>query len=87
MDSAETRRSRLFVDPMIPVSLFKSVDVIAVQYATFVTGINMLVMFYFVAIFSTIVNGLSPEKAGGQLIYFAPGMVRPIRYKLPTSVR
>lgn len=76
--SAETRRSRLFVDPMIPVSLFKSLDVVAVQYATFVTGINMLVMFYFVAIFSTIVNGLSPEKAGSQLIYFAPGMVRSV---------
>lgn len=69
------RRSKLLVDPMIPVSLFKSLDVCIVQYATFVTGLNMLVMFYFVAIFSTIVNGLSPDKAGAQLIYFAPGMV------------
>ncbi|THH30779.1 hypothetical protein EUX98_g3402 [Antrodiella citrinella] len=66
--------SRLFVDPMIPMSLFRSLDVCVVMYATFVTGVIMLVMFYFVAIFSTIVNGLSPDKAGAQLIYFAPGM-------------
>jgi hypothetical protein len=38
----------------------------------------MLVMFYFVAIFMTIVTGLSPEKAGIQLVYFAPGMVSKI---------
>jgi len=34
----------------------------------------MLVMFYFVAIFMIIVTGLSANKAGVQLIYFAPGM-------------
>ena len=68
-------KSKLFVEPMIPVSLFKSVDVCAVQYALFVTGLIMLVMFYFVAIFSVIVNGESANKAGAQLIYFAPGMV------------
>ncbi|TCD69811.1 hypothetical protein EIP91_006124 [Steccherinum ochraceum] len=64
----------IFVDPMIPLSLFRSADVCIVQYATFVTGIIMLVMFYFVAIFATIVKGSSPDKAGAQLIYFAPGM-------------
>jgi hypothetical protein len=33
-------------------------------------------MFYFVAIFMTLVTGLPPGQAGIQLLYFAPGMVR-----------
>ncbi len=68
--------SAFYTDPMIPLALFKSLDVCVVQYAIFVSGMIMLVMFYFVAIFMTIVTGLSPTKAGVQLIYFAPGMVR-----------
>lgn len=67
--------SSFYTDPMIPLALFRSLDVCVVQYATFVSGMIMLVMFYFVAIFMTIVTGLSPTKAGVQLIYFAPGMV------------
>ncbi len=67
---------RLFhTDPMIPLALFRSLDVCIVQYGTFVFGMIMLVMFYFVAIFFIIVTGLSPTKSGVQLIYFAPGMV------------
>lgn len=62
-------------DPMIPLEVFGSYDICAVQYMTFVSGMVMLVMFYFISIFMTIVNGLSPGKAGVQLIYFAPGMV------------
>ncbi|PSR81138.1 hypothetical protein PHLCEN_2v6473 [Hermanssonia centrifuga] len=66
---------RLFhTDPMIPLALFRSLDVCIVQYGTFVSGMIMLVMFYFVAIFFIIVTGLSPTKSGVQLIYFAPGM-------------
>ncbi|KAH7913480.1 hypothetical protein BJ138DRAFT_1221169 [Hygrophoropsis aurantiaca] len=34
----------------------------------------MFVMFYFVAIFMTVVTGLSPSKSGIQLLFFAPGM-------------
>jgi hypothetical protein len=39
-------------------------------------GIVMFVMFYFVAIFATVVTGLPPGQAGIQLLYFAPGLVR-----------
>lgn len=67
--------SAFYTEPMIPLSLFKSFDHCVVQYATFVSGMIMLVMFYFVAIFMTVVTGLSPTSAGVQLIYFAPGMV------------
>ena len=38
------------------------------------TSMIMPVMFYFVAIFFTIVNGLSGTDAGTQLLYFAPGL-------------
>jgi hypothetical protein len=62
-------------DPMVPLTVFHSYDVCAVQYVSFVSGMVTLVMFYFVAIFMTIVNGLSPVRAGVQLVYFAPGMV------------
>lgn len=60
---------------MLPLVVFSSVDICIVQYATFVSGMIMLVMFYFVATYLTIVAGYSPTKAGAQLIYFAPGMV------------
>lgn len=65
----------LHAEPMIPLEVFRSFDVCAVQYASFISGMVMLVMFYFVAIFMTIVNGLSAAKAGVQLVFFAPGMV------------
>ena len=71
----EERTSR-WPTPMIPLELFKSYDICAVQYTVFVAGMVMLVMFYFVAIFMTIVNGLSATRSGVQLVYFAPGMVR-----------
>jgi hypothetical protein len=65
----------LAMEPLIPLEVFRSYDVCAVQYASFISGMIMLVMFYFVAIFMTIVLGLSPGQAGVQLVYFAPGMV------------
>ncbi|KDQ50921.1 hypothetical protein JAAARDRAFT_41712 [Jaapia argillacea MUCL 33604] len=64
----------LWADPMIPLVVFNSYDVCASLFACFVSGMVMLVMFYFVAIFMVIVNGLSPTKAGVQLVYFAPGL-------------
>lgn len=70
-----TSSHRLRSEPMIPLAVFRSYDVCAVQYGSFVSGMVMLVMFYFVAIFMTIVNQLSASQAGIQLIYFAPGMV------------
>lgn len=65
----------LATEPLVPLEVFRSYDVCAVQYASFVSGMVMLVMFYFVAIFMTIVLQLSPGQAGVQLVYFAPGMV------------
>ncbi|OBZ67215.1 putative MFS-type transporter YusP [Grifola frondosa] len=61
-------------EPMVPLALFKSLDLCIVQFAIFVSGMVMLVMFYFVAIFMTVVTGLSSTLAGVQLIYFAPGL-------------
>ncbi|TBU45918.1 MFS general substrate transporter [Dichomitus squalens] len=61
-------------DSMIPLALFKSFDFCVAQYAVFVSGQITLVMFYFVAIFFTIVDGLSGTDAGTQLVYFAPGL-------------
>ena len=62
--------------PMIPIELFTSYDICVVQYGSFISGIVMFVMFYFVAIFATVVTGLPPAQAGIQLLYFAPGLVR-----------
>ena len=61
---------------MLPIELFSSYDMCVVQYGSFVSGIVMFVMFYFVAIFATVVTGLPPAQAGIQLLYFAPGLVR-----------
>ncbi|KAI6041573.1 MFS general substrate transporter [Pisolithus marmoratus] len=62
--------------PMIPLEMFTSLDMCIVQYGAFVSGIVMFVMFYFVAIFMTVVTGLPSSQAGVQLLYFAPGLVR-----------
>lgn len=70
------RLGRFFVaDAMIPLAVLKNYDVCATQFAAFTSGMVMLVIFYFVAIFMVIVNGLNAVQAGVQLIYFAPGMV------------
>ncbi|KIJ59849.1 hypothetical protein HYDPIDRAFT_177654 [Hydnomerulius pinastri MD-312] len=60
--------------PMIPIEMFTSYDICVTQYGSFVSGIVMFVMFYFVAIFATVVTGLPPSQAGIQLLYFAPGL-------------
>ncbi|KAI6144980.1 MFS general substrate transporter [Pisolithus tinctorius] len=60
--------------PMIPLEMFTSLDMCIVQYGAFVSGIVMFVMFYFVAIFMTVVTGLPSSQAGVQLLYFAPGL-------------
>ncbi|KAG6380072.1 hypothetical protein JVT61DRAFT_8154 [Boletus reticuloceps] len=59
---------------MLPIELFTSYDMCVVQYGSFISGIVMFVMFYFVAIFATVVTGLPPAQAGIQLLYFAPGL-------------
>ncbi|TFY72948.1 hypothetical protein EVG20_g67 [Dentipellis fragilis] len=64
----------LWAEPILPLDIFRSFDVCAVQAGSFVSGMVMLVLFYFVSIFMTIVNGLSATSAGAQLLYLAPGM-------------
>ncbi|KAL0068542.1 hypothetical protein AAF712_004256 [Marasmius tenuissimus] len=71
--SSKARASVLSAYPMIPLEIFRNYDVVTVQAASFAGGMVMIVMFYFVAIFMTIVNGLDQRQAGIQLIYFAPG--------------
>ncbi|RDX55001.1 MFS general substrate transporter [Lentinus brumalis] len=74
-ESAKTSRNPLMrTDPMIPLQLFTSRDLCIAQYGMFVSGMVMIVMFYFVAIFFTIVGGLTGTAAGTQLLYFAPGL-------------
>lgn len=72
----------LIVDPLIPVEILRSYDVCATAFASFAGGMLMLVIFYFVAIFMTIVLDLSPSDAGVQLLYFLPGMVYIYAYQL-----
>ncbi|KAF9237186.1 MFS general substrate transporter [Melanogaster broomeanus] len=60
--------------PMMPIEMFTSYDMCVTQYGSFVSGVVMFVMFYFVAIFATLVIGLPPSQAGIQLLYFAPGL-------------
>ncbi|KAG9217539.1 hypothetical protein CCMSSC00406_0008466 [Pleurotus cornucopiae] len=74
-DTAKVNLSAVFLaEPMIPLAIFTSYDVCAVLAASFVSGMVMIVMLYFVAIFMTIATGLSATNAGVQLLYFAPGM-------------
>jgi hypothetical protein len=61
--------------PMLPIAMFSSFDICVTQYAAFVTGIVLFVMFYFIAIFATIVTGLPAAQAGIQLLYLSPGLV------------
>ncbi|KAI0630258.1 MFS general substrate transporter [Trametes polyzona] len=67
-------RSVLRTEPMIPFSLFLSRDLCIVQFATFVNGMVMLVMFYFLAIFFAIVQDRSGTDIGTQLVFFGPGL-------------
>ncbi|ESK84711.1 mfs multidrug transporter [Moniliophthora roreri MCA 2997] len=59
--------------PMIPLEMFRNMDICTVMATSFVGGMVMLVMFYFVAIFMTVAVGLNSRNAGVQLLYFAPG--------------
>ena len=62
-------------DPMIPMNMFRSYDVVATSWATFASGMVMLGVFYFIAIFYVIVQGKDSVSSGVQLLYFAPGIV------------
>jgi len=62
-------------DPMIPMNMFRSYDVVATNFAAMVSGMIMLGIFYFVSVQYIIVQGKSPTSSGVGLLYFAPGMV------------
>ncbi|CAG8692177.1 194_t:CDS:2, partial [Acaulospora colombiana] len=92
-----TRLAPSFVeitDPMLPMNMFRSIDVIACNFATLTSGMVMLGIFYFVSIFFIIVGGKDATKAGVQCLYFAPGigigavisivMIKALRQPKPT---
>lgn len=60
--------------PMIPLEMFTSVDMCIVQFGSFTSGIVVMVIFYFVPIFMTIVTGVPASQAGVRLLYFIPGL-------------
>ncbi|KAG8899769.1 hypothetical protein FRB99_006452 [Tulasnella sp. 403] len=61
-------------DPMMPLDIFKSYDVCATSFAAMTGGMVLFSCFYFLAIYFSIVKGLSATKAGIQLLYFSPGI-------------
>ncbi|KAH7929259.1 MFS general substrate transporter [Leucogyrophana mollusca] len=60
--------------PMLPLKFFASYDFCVVQYSSFVSGIVMFAIFYFLGIFMIIVFALQPTNATMQLLFYAPGM-------------
>ncbi len=75
--SGVKRTKRIWkTDAMLPLALFRSYDLSAAEFAALTSGMIMLVVFYFVSIFATIVSGQSSSQAGVQLLYFAPGLLR-----------
>jgi hypothetical protein len=73
-------------DPMIPMTMFRSFDIVATDFATMASGMIMLGIFYFVAIFYVIVNGDDAVTAGSQLLLFAPGIVSVYPPSLPMTL-
>jgi hypothetical protein len=62
-------------DAMLPMSMFRSYDIVATDFSTFTSGMVMLGVLYQVATFYVIVNGNDATHAGVQLLTFAPGIV------------
>jgi hypothetical protein len=73
-------------DPMIPMTMFRSYDIVATDFATMASGMIMLGIFYFVAIFYVVVNGNDAVSAGSQLLLFAPGIVSISSPFFPSSI-
>ncbi|KAG8930724.1 hypothetical protein FRC01_002374, partial [Tulasnella sp. 417] len=61
-------------EPAIPLDIFKSYDVCATNFAAMTGGMVLFSAFYFLAIYFSIVQGLSATKSGVQLLYFSPGL-------------
>ncbi|KAL5530787.1 hypothetical protein ACEPAF_7045 [Sanghuangporus sanghuang] len=58
----------------LPLQVMGNFDVMATNFAALTSGMVMLVVFYFVALYFFIVSGQSETDAGVQLLYFAPGL-------------
>jgi hypothetical protein len=67
-------------EAMLPLSMFRSYDIVATDFGTFASGMVMLGVLYQVATFYVIVNGSDATHAGVQLLTFAPGIVSPQAY-------
>ncbi|KAF7421272.1 hypothetical protein PC9H_011794 [Pleurotus ostreatus] len=79
-DTAKVNLLAVFLaEPMIPLEIFTSYDVCAVLAASFVSGMVMIVMLYFVAIFMTIATGLSATNAGGGGSLLSSLMIKHLR--------
>ncbi|KIO19823.1 hypothetical protein M407DRAFT_222140 [Tulasnella calospora MUT 4182] len=73
IDAACPKWLRL-TEPAIPLDIFKSYDICATSFAAMTGGMVLFSAFYFLAIYFSIVQGLSATKSGVQLLYFSPGL-------------
>jgi len=64
----------LHATPMIPLEIFKDLDVVVCQWNNLSSGMVLFGQFYYIAIYFTIVFSYSPQQAGQQLLYFLPGL-------------
>jgi hypothetical protein len=60
--------------PMIPLEIFKDIDVCLCQWLNLAGGMIMQGQFYYIAIYFTVVFLYPPESAGKALLYFLPGL-------------
>ncbi len=58
---------------MMPLVIFKNYDVSVCNFAAMTGGMVLFACFYFLAIYYQIVRGMTPTKAGIQLLYWCPG--------------
>lgn len=72
--SRATPKFTRITDPILPMNMFTSFDFVATNLATLSSGMVMLGIFYFVAIFFVVVAGKDSASSGAQLLYFAPGI-------------
>ncbi|KAF8464437.1 major facilitator superfamily domain-containing protein [Kalaharituber pfeilii] len=59
---------------MVPLQLFDSKDVSSLAFINFSSGCSLYAMFYFIAVYFTLVEAYPPEKAGVQLLIYIPGL-------------
>jgi MFS family permease len=60
--------------PMVPWSLLQKKDVALLCLINCATGAALYSAFYFISIFWTIAEGMSPTDAGLRLLYYTPGL-------------